>query len=251
MSDYFAKPGLSFHQLKDFAKAPRYYYDKHVLRIIKDQDKAAYAFGRAVHCCALEGMPAFVERFIVAPPEHLTETGLLSTKKATKDWLASLDGKEVISANDAERVLRLRERVHSNVHAIELLSGGEPEVEVFGSFQGVATKGRCDWLDRTRGLVVDLKTTRNLDTFRADAFEYGYDQQLAWYMELTGAKGHALLVVESEAPYRVAVMHFDSHTIYEAHCRNGRLVAQYAECQANDDWPVDPTEIITLTRPAA
>ncbi len=250
--NYFDKPGLSFHELKDFGKSPRFYYEKHVLRVIADQDKASYAFGRAVHCRTLEGADEFARRFIAAPPEHITASGALSTSKATKEWRSGLAlGVEVIGSNDADRVATIAARVGDNVYARELLASGTPEVEVLADFGGVAVKGRCDWLCPARKLVLDLKTTRDLDAFAGDCWAYGYDQQLAWYMDLTGATDHALLVVESDQPHRVAVMRFDAAALSDAHARNCQLLARYRECQASDTWPGDPAEIITLTRPAA
>lgn len=251
MNDYFQKPGLSFHQIKDFAKSPRFYLEKHVMRVISDRDKAAYAFGRAVHCRVLEGEETFAKRFVIAPPEHTTASGGLSTSKATRDWQATLRGKEIIGGADADLVQTIAVRVNANPFAAELLRTGLPEVELASTWEGVEVKGRVDWLCADRRLCPDLKTTRCLEDFPGQCWDFGYDQQVAWYLRLTGATDAPLLVVETEQPHRVAVYRFSAANLAAADQRNRQLLARFSACRETDTWPADPAEIITLSRPTA
>jgi hypothetical protein len=57
-----ASQNLSSHQLGDFRKCPQLYYQKK-LGIVQDEDRPAYAVGRAVHTLALEGQARFHEEY--------------------------------------------------------------------------------------------------------------------------------------------------------------------------------------------
>ena len=47
-------------------------------------------------------------------------------------------------------------------------------------------KGKCDVLNHKEKLVIDLKTTNDINSFRRAAFRYNYDSQAYVYRKLFG-----------------------------------------------------------------
>lgn len=235
---YFDKPGLSFHQLRDFQKSPRYYYRKHIQKVIKDDERPAYALGRAVHCLTLEGKAAFDTRFVCVPPEYLTPTGMVSTSKEAKAWKEAQTC-DILSPSDYTLVQTMAERVKSHSIAAGMLANGKPEVECYTTRSGMEVKGKADWIsehDAYGKTVIDLKTCADLDSFAEDAKEYGYDMQMAWYTDLFGCTGHYLIAVEKSEPHRVGVYYFGADRMALAAAKCMRLMSEYVVCKLADTW---------------
>jgi len=194
----------------------------------------------------LEGQQKFVNRFVIAPPEHTTPSGGLSTKKETKEWMATLADSEIVSVAEMEKCHAMRAAVFADKTAALLLSEGKPEVETFTHKWGAAVKGKADWYDRARGRVIDLKTIGNIEDIESHCWDFGYDRQLAWYMDLFECDDHAVVFVEKEPPHRVVVVKFCAKTISEARNKNIETLMEIERCREKDSWD---NGIKVLSRP--
>ncbi len=243
---YFDKPGVSSHALADFRRrGPLFYYRKHVQKVIPDQDSEAYAFGRAVHCLTLEGDAAFARRFVVAPTEHLTPSGELSSKKDTKAWLSEQGNVDIITPNDARAVAGVAKASRAHPEVARLLASGRAEVEKYSTHRtGLALKGKADWCC-ANGDGLDLKTCWNLDEFRADALKYGYAEQMAFYRMLFGWDRVHLVAVEKAEPFRVRVFRLTDACLTAAAQRNDAALVELAHRKDLDDWS-EPVDVIDL-----
>lgn len=231
---YFSAPGVSSHMLADFRRdGPAYFYRKHVMKAIEDRDSAAFAFGRGLHALVLEGGAAFHRSFIEATAEHLTPSGTLSTKAATKEWKAQQD-KSVLTPNEVRLIHAMSVRVHDV--AGKLFASGEAEVERFETHgpTGLALKGRADWHAYEYG--VDLKSCGNLDHFEADARRYGYVEQGAFYCALFGWERFFLVACEKDSPNRVGIYQVTEGALTRAYEANEAALRELAQCYALDSW---------------
>ena len=83
-----------------------------------------------------------------------------------------------------------------------------------------------------------------------------YDLQAAWYSlgyEIatgTPVLGFVFACVESEPPYAAAAYMLPDEVLDKARVTIRRLLAQYAECLAADEWPGYSQDIQLLTLPA-
>lgn len=245
-NDYFAKPGLSFHQMKDFATvSPRYYVRRHVEGTLPGIDKASLRTGRLIHLAVLEpdkfgGLP-------LCPGEHLTDSGNLSTKKATKDWIASLGGQDFITENERMQFTAIAMAVMSNPAAQRIICGVDTscEVERFGDRDGIAIKGKADIVSKRA--VWDLKTTDSLDSIIRQCRDFCYPEQVAWYQDLFEVTEGGLIVVEKEEPHRVAVLDFEPAVMAKARQRIAAWWSHFCACRSSGEWPNDPPGVVTVT----
>jgi hypothetical protein len=249
--EYFGKPGMSFHQLLDFSKSPAYYYKKHTLKQVRDDDKQSYAFGRAFHSWCGEGREVYDQNVMIVPDEHLTPSGAVSTRKETRAWLAEQEGKTLISRKDHETIEAMVLAVHSNPICQRIMRDGLPEVEKFcviiTDFGDICCKACIDWL--TPHAAIDFKSIDNIDNLERHCLDYHYDGQLAFYEDIANVQESYLIFAEKSGTNRVAVVRFDPSTIVMARGDNYFLLERYAECCREAKWPNDPQHIITVSRP--
>lgn len=202
---------MGSHMLETFAKSPRMCQNKMLSLLGKEPVKQAYEFGKAFHCFVLEGLTEFHNRYEIAngPINEKTGKPYGSDTKAYAEWLSSLDqtGKQVVSDEDFSVIQEMAGSLEE-MAGVELLSNGLPEVAIRGTLHGVESQSRLDWWIPEQSILVDLKTTEDLEWFENDFRKYKYGNQLAFYRGMAAGLGglHQITVwviaVEKRAPYR-------------------------------------------------
>ena len=106
----------------------------------------------------------------------------------------------------------------------ELLGSAFCESSLFWTQDGIDAKARPDIL--AQGYMADLKTTRDLSRFEADALGYGYHRQAAWYLDGVGSvMSHRpasvlLVAMEKTAPYRLELFKISKTQLEAARQQN-------------------------------
>lgn len=262
MSDdeYHARPELSSTGarmlLPEFKGSPKKF------RYAQDHPRASRAFdlGHAVHAKVL-GVGAGI---VVYPPEHLTPSGNVSTKRETVAWEDEQRGNGLtpVSPVEVAKVDAMAEAVLSHPSAKPLLEVAvNREVSVFADVDGVPCRARFDALsDDTRSgvIAVDLKSARDAtpDGFTYSVKSYGYDVQEAHYRDVYKAAidvelaQFAFVVVESSEPFEVGVRPLSSLWVEIGRTKAARARQIYAECKATGEWPGYDPEPVWLEPPA-
>ena len=129
--------------------------------------------------------------------------------------------------------------------AAPYLAAGDAEVSMqwADAFTGRACRGRLDWLN-PRHIITDLKTTKDASPrgFASSMVKFGLHLQAAFYSDgyhaCTGIYPEfKFLVVETSAPYEVALYSVPQAVIDQGREEYQRLLALLAECEATDTWP--------------
>lgn len=256
MSDaaYHSRPELSSTGarllLPEFGGTPA----KFKYRQGREYTSAAFDVGKAVHAEVL-GVGA---RAVAYPEELLASNGAASTK-AAKEWADEVraNGDIPMKAAELRPVYGMAEAVLANPTARALFElPGHREVSVFSEIDGVPVRARFDALTDetpTGRFGIDLKTTA--DSARGDVFtktvaKFGYHLQEQWYRDTLGEDiRFAFVVVETTAPYLVAV-----HELGLAYKDMGKTLGRvarnvYRECEQSGRWPGHPEEVQTLEPP--
>lgn len=174
-------------------------------------------------------------------------------------WCAAHPGVTALSASEMEAVLGMAEKVAAHPIASEVLSDGEPEVSLFWTDVETGVECRCrpDWL-RSDTVGVDLKTARGADFrgFQRSVAQYRYHVQAAFYSDgiaevLDQSLEHFLfVVVESDAPYNVAVYELDAEAIEQGRRAYKEDLLKYRDWKTGaETWTGYPLEILTMTLP--
>jgi len=231
---------LSSHALADFRRCPLLFRRKE-LGLIPDEDRPAFAFGRAAHCLILEGREAFEARYAVGGPVN-PKTGRTFgvDTKAYAEWAAQ-QGKPTLSDDAAVLLARLDVAVRGHEQTQKLLGDGVPEGVVRAGYAGLRCQARLDWTHPERG-IIDLKTIDNLDFFQVEARSFGYVHQMAFYRAvLAAACGRNaevhLIAVEKREPFRCGVWRIEPQVLDAAERDNAAAIQRLIAARERDVWP--------------
>jgi exodeoxyribonuclease VIII len=213
---------LSYSALKAFAKSPNHYL-QYVQR--EFQETNAMKQGSALHCLVLEPED-YADRYIVAPEiDRRTKGG----KAEYAAFLEAAGDKTVLTADQAETVYKMADAISSHRKATYVLKSLMYEMPVAGHIDGIEFKGIVDAIDGEK--VVDLKTTADAspEGFKKAASNFDYHLQAAIYRRITGREQYYWVVVETAAPYNVAVYKPTKESLEAADAYLRELVQRFKE----------------------
>lgn len=217
------------------------------------QPTPAMRLGDAVHVAVLQP-DLFESRYIVQPNiDRRTKAG----KEEWNAFLAENDGKRILTPDEWAQCLAIRDAVHSHPVARRLVTGRTELSAVWQErWYGVMCKGRFDAVPDGLGVIVDLKTTSDASprAFSRDVFRLGYHIQGAMYLmgaQILGLKVDlfAIVAVEKEPPYAVAVYNVRDDALAAGETELGRLLKTWAECLESGHWPGYPEKAVDISLP--
>lgn len=148
--------------------------------------KTSHVFevGDAIHVAILEPH-LYLERFIKGPVDRRGN----KWKDAVQQ--ADIEGKTLLIERDFNMVLEIADKALSNKDLQDLLNHPDTEKELtcFRGFMGTMgyyAKARADILNKTLGIIADLKSTANIGEreFAASIAKFGYHVQSAFYLDI-------------------------------------------------------------------
>lgn len=140
----------------------------------------AMVIGGYLHTVVLE--PGKVDKFKI----------IESSTRNTNKYKELSEGEVCLLEKEADLVHQLRDRILANDMCAALIRGAhddsqvEYEVPMIKEFFGNWWKSKADILNHDERLIVDLKTTSNLDNFKKSADMYNYDSQAYIYSKMFG-----------------------------------------------------------------
>jgi len=123
----------------------------------------------------------------ILEPEKLKKFKIVeSSTRNTKVYKEISDGELCLLQHEVDQTELLIDKVMSNKVCEELIRGSNVEYEVpgIGDLFGKLWKGKADILNHDEKLIIDLKTTADLQKFQYSADRYNYDSQSYIYQTL-------------------------------------------------------------------
>jgi hypothetical protein len=158
--------------------------NSHVGRLLKDplnvfkpsKPSPAFLVGGYFHTCILE--PDKIKKYKVVK----------STTRNTKAYKDIAGGELCLLQHEVDTIELMREKVMSNDICRDLIQLGNVEYEVpmVTELFGNKWKGKADIVNHDEKLIIDLKTTADIDKFQWSASKYNYDSQAYIYSKLFG-----------------------------------------------------------------
>ena len=167
--DYLGVNALSSSSVKKLLDSPKAYEDS----LIKTSSKIipAFEFGWLFHTAILE--PHVYEK------QHFVDIKSRNTN-VFKEALSEHD--RVFTYKERDEVERLAEAFYNNSMAMELMENTKKEVPAIENLFDMPFRGKADVLGD--GVIIDLKTTGNINKFEYSAREYKYGCQAYIYCKL-------------------------------------------------------------------
>ena len=161
--------------------------NSHVGRLLKDPLRAfepskpspAFLVGGYFHTCILE--PDKIDKYKVVK----------STTRNTKEYKDVSGGELCLLQHEVDQIELMREKVMANDICADLIMGTDGklndfEVPMITELFGNKWKGKADIVNHNEKLVIDLKTTADIEKFKWSASKYNYDSQAYIYNKLFG-----------------------------------------------------------------
>lgn len=170
------------HYYGDFGK--KYISNSDISTLLKNplalgqpsKPSAAFLVGGYFHTAILE--PHKLKKYRV----------IQSSTRNTKVYKEMSGGELCLLQHEVDNIELLSDKVLSNKVCGDLIRGKNVEYETPGiaEIEGNMWKGKADIINHEERLVVDLKTTNDINTFRNSAWKYNYDSQAYVYNALFG-----------------------------------------------------------------
>jgi len=162
----------------------QYLSNSHVGKLLKDPLRAfepskaspAFLIGGYFHTCILE--PNKLEKFKVVK----------SSSRNTKAYKDVAGGELCLLQHEVDTIELMREKVMDNDICKDLITLGDVEYEkpMVEEMFGNMWKGKADIVNHDEKLIIDLKTTNDIDKFQWSANKFNYDSQAYIYSKLFG-----------------------------------------------------------------
>tara|TARA_R100000951_G_C2627077_1_gene176364 strand:+ start:271 stop:1002 length:732 start_codon:yes stop_codon:yes gene_type:complete len=142
---------------------------------------------------ASEARPAFLVggyfHTAILEPDKLKKFKIIeATTRNTKAYKEMSGGELCLLQHEVDNIEKLTDKMMSNKVCEELIRLGNVEYERPGitELEGHKWKGKADIVNHDEKLIIDLKTTADLQKFKWSASKYNYDSQAYIYSKLFG-----------------------------------------------------------------
>ena len=137
---------------------------------------AAFLVGGYFHTAILE--PNKLKKYLVIP----------SSTRNTKLYKEMSGGELCLLQHEVDMIEAMKDKMLSNDICTGLINSTNTEYEVPGVSElfKYVWKGKADIINHDDKLVVDIKTTADINKFKSSAYRYNYDSQAYIYRKLFG-----------------------------------------------------------------
>jgi hypothetical protein len=125
----------------------------------------------------------------ILEPEKLFNFKVINTTTRNTNLYKEISGGEMcLLQHEADKTEALVDKIMSNEICRSLIRNGNVEYEVPGITElfGNMWKGKADILNHDEKLIIDLKTTSNIQEFKWSAKKYNYNSQAYIYSKMFG-----------------------------------------------------------------
>lgn len=274
IEEYHKSKGLSRSTLCELKKSPYHFWHRYLSNEYIEKPKEAFIMGQSIHVLLLEP-ELFDTQFIVKPKiEKLPECGLLRdlgreefdrqkaerenqqliNKQILDEFEIASQGKTIVTKDQYEDLLLMVKSIHRHPQAPLILKGGQIEQSFYWTDPdtGFLCKARPDLFHDN--MVVDLKSSRDAAPwrFKSDLYKGGYHIQAGmcaeafWHIFKKKLENYIFVVVENTRPFCSAVYQLDESAIDKGRDEFKDLLFKYRDCLQNNDWPMYPTQVVSL-----
>ena len=203
-------------------------------------------FGSAFHKAVLEPK-TFDKEFCVLPCsfDKRTKAG----KEAYNEFLMSHKGKDIITQEQFDTIIAMKNAIQKN-KTVKILLKGEKETSMYytDDLTGVECKIRPDIFTVVgeRLVITDLKSCKSAsaEDFMRDVVKYSYDLQVAMY-KIGVSKtlnipieniDFVFVAVEKKAPYLTAVYEANEDIFNRGEANYRKYLGMFKQCKETGDW---------------
>ena len=222
--DYYGEFGKKYLSNSDI-----YYLLNNPLKFHQQHEPStAFLVGGYFHTCILE--PDKVEKFKI----------IQSTTRNTKHYKEMSGGELCLLQHEVDQILLMRDKMMENEICADLIYNGLSDYEVpnVKTIAGQTWKGKADIVNHDEKLVIDLKTTGDINKFKNSAWRFNYDSQAYIYSTMFGYE--FLFIVIDKSTHQIGIYDCSSQFYESGQDKVQRAVDAYELFFATEDF--DPKQ---------
>ena len=129
-----------------------------------------------------------------------------SSTRNTKAYKEMSNGELCLLQHEVDKIELMTEKILEHDICRELIRGVDVEYEKPGiaELEGAMWKGKADIVNHDEKLIIDLKTTKDINSFKRSAYRWNYDSQAYIYSKLFGYE-FVFIAIDKES-HQIAVM---------------------------------------------
>lgn len=183
----------------------------------------ALIIGGYFHTCILE--PHKLDKYKISK----------SKTRNTSEYKLLSDGDICLLEKEADEIELMREAVLGNDLFRDLIQEGDVEYEVPGlvELEGMMWKGKADIVNHSQQLVIDLKTTGNINSFTSSAYKFNYDSQAYIYSQMFGYE--LVFIVIDKKTHQIGLFDCSDRFIQSGSNKVAKAVQAYNDFFVNGD----------------
>ncbi len=180
----------------------------------QSKPSAAFLVGGYFHTAILE--PNKLDKFKIVK----------SSTRNTKAYKDVAGGELCLLQHEVDTIELMRDKLMANDVCQSLITGNvEYEQPGIIELEGQMWKGKADIVNHSERLVIDLKTTNDIEKFRYSASKYNYDSQAFIYNQLFGYD--MLFIVIDKNTHQIKICECSSSFYEKGQRKVQEAVAQY------------------------
>ncbi len=244
MAEYRAIPALSAggaHLIERQCPAKYWHTSPFNSAAEKPESKNEFDIGSATHLLVLEPREFDASTVIIEADNY---RGVIA--QAMRDQ-ARDDGKIPLLTKELATVRAMASAIAADPVAGRFRDAGDSEVVMTWTDPvfGIPCKLRVDHLPHNLVDLRDVKTatTAHPEDFERSAWDHGYVQRAAWYLDGVEAvrdkrpRFYWFIAVEKKPPFCVSVMKYTEQDLEWGRLLNTMAKVQFVECMAGHRWP--------------
>jgi hypothetical protein len=219
---YLGKNALSSSSCKSLLEGPEAYAEM-LQETHNGKESQALRDGRLIHLLSLE-------------PHRINELTIINSTKGSNLYKLAVQERPpqtVYTRSELNRCKDIADAVLENDEFRELVRFAHFEKPEIGYYNDLPFRGKADI--SLPGVVVDLKTTSDINNFSESALRFNYDIQAALYMELFDAFDFKYVVVDKRTK-EVKFFTFNNDFIEEGVEKLNIATDNYKEYIKNKDF---------------
>ncbi len=219
---FLGKNALSSSSCKSLMEGPESYV-KMLNKPAKEKEPQPFRDGRLIHLLSLE-------------PHRVDELTIIDSTKGSKLYKLAVEEQlpqTVYTRSELNRCKSIADSVLENDEFRELVRFADFEKPEIGYYNNLPFRGKADIC--LPGIVVDLKTTSDIDNFEESALHWNYDLQAALYLKLFNSFEFKYVVVDKKT-LEVKFFTFDNEFIESGFNKLNLATENYYKYLNNKDF---------------
>tara|TARA_Y100000287_G_scaffold97959_1_gene78181 strand:+ start:929 stop:1657 length:729 start_codon:yes stop_codon:yes gene_type:complete len=189
----------------------------------QSQQTPAFLIGGYFHTCILE-------------PHKLDKYKIVKSSTRNTKLYKEIAGEDIcLLEHEADAIELMREKVLDNELFRDMIQDGKVEYETPGitELEGMKWKGKADVINHSHQLIVDLKTTNNINSFASSAYKYNYDSQAYIYSKMFGYE--LIFIVIDKKTHQLGLFDCSDGFLQSGQNKVAKAVQAYNEFFVNGD----------------